>query len=78
VVHDELVRELGDGHDKNYVEEELEPGSVTLVLGVLSGECAEARRAEPGLGGSRVTAEAQHRLGPYPSGAAPSFSGVQA
>jgi hypothetical protein len=52
VVYDEFVRELGDGNDEDQVEEELEPGSVALVACVLFGECSEAGRAQPGLGGA--------------------------
>ena len=37
VVHDEFVREFGDGNHEHQVEEELEPGGVALLLNV--GEC---------------------------------------
>jgi hypothetical protein len=55
VVRNEFVRELGDGNDEHYIEEELEPGSVALVACVLFGECAKAGRTRPGLGGSGVS-----------------------
>jgi hypothetical protein len=54
MVGDEHARELGDRHDEDEVEEELEPARMSLALGR---ERPEARRLEP-----RRSFVEQHRL----------------